>query len=455
MVPTHNYTIWISRPDGSPLAVVGDIVRLEYRRIVNQSGLYRAANTSNVLPLRLVVPAAALPLQQIGRDTRLEIWRTAADVAPRLRTAWLETDTVWLVQQVRLFQEAGAAWLVELGAVPALALLERRLVAYPVGSPQATKSGPADDVARALVRENLGSAAADIARELSDWLTIAPDQSRAPVVSIQCARRNLLEALQDVAVAAAQAGTPLWFDVMQTHSGRFQFCTYVGARGADRSYPAGLNPVLLSPDTGTLIDIEQHLDYTDEATVIYAAGQGAESERLMAETSDPARMMGSPFGRRERLLDARHLASPAALTDAAQTALAAAWPRRTLRAAVVDMPGLRYGQHWRWGDRVTAVIAGEPVACHIDEVHVTIAEGREQVRAWLRVEGSTSALAGALTRRQAAPEREVTYQQVQRGALPQGALLMLPPQGHLLVYGRYDIAGGVLLEAGARLVVLV
>jgi hypothetical protein len=453
MAPTHNYTIWISRPDGERLAVLGSFVRLEYRRIVNQSGLHRAATRGDVLPLRLVAPAEGLPILQLGRDTRLEIWRTA--VGAGLRTAWLETDTVWLVQQVRLFREGGSPWLIELGAVPAIALLGRRLVAYPAGSAQASKSGPADDVARALVRENLGTSADDTARELSDWLTVAPDQSRAPVIQKQCARRNLLETLQEVAEASAQAGTPLWFDVVRTHSGRFQFCTYIGARGADRSYPAGLRPVLLSPDTGTLADIEQRLDYADEANVIYAAGQGAESERLVAEASDPARMAGSPFGRRERLLDARHLASPTALAAAAQAALTAARPRRTLRAAVVDMPGMRYGQHWRWGDRVAAVIAGEPVACHIEEVQVTVTEEGEQVRAWLRVEGSASALAGEIAGRLAAPEQEVTYQQVQRGTVPADALLALPPQGHLLVYGRYEIVGSVLLAAGARLVVLV
>jgi hypothetical protein len=39
--------------------------------------------------------------------------------------------------------------------------------------------------------------------------------------------------------------------------------------------------------------------------------------------------------------------------------------------------------------------------------------------------------------------------------VPADALLALPPQGHLLVYGRYEIVGSVLLAAGARLVVLV
>jgi hypothetical protein len=451
MVPTPDYTVWISRPDGERLAVLEHIVRLEYRRIANQSGL-QPGGASALLPLRLVTPAAALPLPQIGRDTRLEIWRAAG---PGLRTAQLETDTIWLVQQVRQFRDEGGTWLVELGAVPAIALLARRIVAYPVGSPQATRSGPADDLALALVRENLGTAVTDQARDLSDWLGVAPDQSRAPVVHIECARRNLLAVLQDVATAAEQAGAPLWFDVVSTRSGWLQFQTYTGARSADRADPAGLNPVLLSPDTGTLADIERHAAYDAEATVIYAAGQGAESERLMAETSDPTRIAGSPFGRRERLHDARHLASPAALAAAAQAALAAARPRYTLRAAVVDMPGMRYGQHWRWGDRVTAVIDGIPLICHIEEVHVTFAAGREQVRAWLRVEGSAAAAASALAGRRATPEHEVTYQQIQRGALPEGALLQVPPQGHLLIYGRYDIAGSVLLAAGARLVVLV
>jgi hypothetical protein len=190
--------------------------------------------------------------------------------------------------------------------------------------------------------------------------------------------------------------------------------------------------------------------------VVYAAGQGAEDERQVAEASEATHIAAGPFGRRERLLDARHLADLGALSAEARAALPGGLPRHTFTAAVVSAPGMAYGQHWHWGDRVTASFQGERIDCHIDEVHIIVEAGRETVRAWLRAENAAPPPLNEneAVERLSSAETEVTYQQVQRGSLPAGARLTLPEHGHLLVYARYEMTGSLELGAGARLVVL-
>lgn len=460
-----HYTIWLSSPSGVRLAVLDQFIKLEYRRIVNHTGVAETAGAGSALPLRLTLRADALPLRFIQRDSRLEIWRTCdasspalsqeSAATPAVRTQELDTETAWFVRRVRKLFTGDGQRLLQLEAVPAIELLARRIVAYAAGTAQAGKSGPADDLMKQIVRENLGTQVGDSARDISDWLEILPDLGQAPVVSKIFARRNVLHVLGELAQAALEAGTPLYFDIVCPTMERLEFRTYPGARGSDRTFPDGVSPLVLSPETGTLARVERSFDYEDEVTFVYAAGQGAESERLILETGDAARIAASPFGRRERLVDARHVASSADLDAEARAALAAGRPRDTFRATVVSKPGAAYGQHWRWGDRVTASFDGEIIACHIDEVHVTVEHGRETVQASLRANGSEPAALSTQIGRLAAAETETTYQQVQRGALPSGSTLLVPPQGQLLVYGRYEMAGRLVLGDGAKLVLVI
>jgi hypothetical protein len=453
-----SYTIWLSTPTGVPLAVIDSFVRLEYRRIVNSAGHSSSPGSSGALPLRLLLAAENLPLHLVGRDSRLEIWRTPPNPAGESQmpvSQELDTETVWLVRRVRKLLTNNGERLVELEAVPAIDLLASRIVPYPVGSTRASKSGPADDLMKEVVRENLGIAVSDSERRLSTWLDVAPNLGLAPGVSKSFARRNVLHVLRELAEASAQAGTPLYFDIVSPARGRLEFRTYTGARGSDHTFPAGINPVVLSPETGTLAQIDRSFDYADEFSVVYAAGQGVESERLVAEAVDATRSTASPFSRRERLVDARQIADVSALAAEAQAALAAGHPRRIFQALIVNTPGMAYGRHWRWGDRVTASFDGEIIDCHIEELHVVVESGRETVRAWLRADGLEPLSLGGQVDKLAADERETTYQQVQRGALPAGTALMVPPGGHMLVYGRYEMVGSLTLDAGARLVVLV
>lgn len=449
------YTIWLSSPTGERLAVLDSFVRLSYRRVVNRSGQASASRQ----PLQLVLHAESLPASLLVRDSRLEIWRAPGGAGLPSTSACfsgqeLDTETVWLVRSIRKLLDSSGQQLLAVGAVPAIDVLAARLVAYPVGSSQASKTGPADNLMKQIVRENFASDA-EAARDLGDWLDIAPDMGLAPATSKQCAWRNVLHVLQELAEAAAEAGTPLYFDIVSPTRERLEFRTYIGTRGSDRTFPDGLNPLVLSPETGTLSSVERSFDYADEYTYVYAGGQGAEEERLIVGAGDSLRSAASPFGRRERLLDARHIADGDALQAEAAANLATGRPRSLFRATVTSNPGSIYGVHWRWGDRVTAAFAGEIFDCHIDEVEVTVEAGQETVRAWLRAEGTPLPSLAEQVARLTSSETETTYQQVQRSTLPASTTLLVPPEGHMLLYGRYAIAGSLSLGSSGRLVILV
>ncbi len=447
-----NYTLWLYSAWGTVRGVLPDVLHLRYRRVVNQTGHYRAEHVANRLPCRILVRYRAALLPLLEADSRIEIWRDGR----------LEMETCWLVQRVRVLHPAGGSAVIEIGAVPALSLLARRIVAYAVGSPQAERTAPADVLLKALVRENWGSAASDPARNQSDWLRVAPDAAGmgasepAPVIALATARQVLLDVAQHASAAAHAAGTLLRFDVVRHTPALLEFRTYLGARGTDRTHPARL--LVLTPDTPGVQQISFSDDHEDAVSLVYAAGQGAERTRQIVALGDPARIARSPFARRERLLDARTARDDAQLATAAQRALANGQPRQTVQVQLRSVAGFAYGREWAWGDRVLVAVAGRVIPATITTVEVqvtySVAGVQEQITALLHADALPLGPASPSVTATATDETEITFQQIQRGAVPAVSQLTIPTQAQLLIYGRYLVAGRLELEAAAQLVVL-
>lgn len=445
---SSNYTLWLYSAWGTVRGVLPEVLHLRYRRVVNQTGHYRADNVANRLPCRILVRYCAALLRLLEADSRIEIWRDGR----------LEMETCWLVQRVRVLHQAGGPAMIEIGAVPALSLLARRIVAYAVGSPQAERIAPADVLLKALVRENWGSAASDPARNQSDWLRVAPDAtgtgSAVPVIALAVARQVLLDVAQQASAAAHAAGTLLWFDIVRLTPTLLEFRTYSGARGTDRTHSA--RQLVLTPDTPGVQQISFSNDHEDAVALVYAAGQGAERMRQIVALGDPARIARSPFARRERLLDARTARDDDQLTTAAQRALAQGQPRQTVQVQLRSVAGFAYGREWAWGDRVLVAVAGRVIPATITTVEVQVtytgAGVDEQITALLHADALPLEPARPIA--PATDETEITFQQIQRGAVPAVSQLTIPTQAQLLIYGRYLVAGRLELEAAAQLVVL-
>lgn len=453
------YMVWLCSPAGERLAVLDGFVRLEYVRRVNDTGYRRGLFGVVAYPLTLVLPwTDKLPLRWLQRDARLEVWRGCGG-----RLLELDTETVWFVSRVVRRVLRSGERVVEVNAEPAIALLGRRIVAYGAGDTEAQcAETAAGDAMKAIVRENFGSGAGS-GRDVSNWLRVEENLGDGAHVTRTFARRNVLDVLKDLAEASGQDGEPLFFDVVAPTLGAGEqvvFRTYGKARGSDHSFgnSAGTAPVVLSVETGTLADVVRQVDWHAEVTYVYVAGQGAQDARAIVEVGDTTRAGVVPFGRREVLCDARHVAVQAALEAEGKIALRQGEPRDEFEATLVSRaPWAVYGIHWRFGDVVSAEVAEEIVRCRIDSVRVVVERGREEVTAALRVDmsGQVGTLEGTDLTRQvaglAAHEQEHVHQQVQRQGVPAGEYVVVPSAAQIVAYGVYEIAGTLDVASGGEL----
>jgi hypothetical protein len=363
---TLGYYVEVSDPFGVKLAQLDSFVKLEYARAVNDYGTLTVD----------LDPDGDVSLYRL--DGRLGVWR---DSGQGYR---LDTETVWLIRKwQRVLSESGERRL-RITAYSAGELLQTRIVAYAAGSAQADKTDHADDMIKAIVRENLGSLAT-ASRDLSALLSVQADAGLGYSMSKAFSRRNVLTVLQEIAETSAESGVPLFFDVVTPTAGALEFRTYTNQRGVDRTM-SGPAPMILAPERGSIASGDLIDDYSGEITVVYAAGQGEGDKRSVRTSQDTTRLAASPFNRREYLRDARHVEDPANLVYEGASALHAGRPRRLFTSRINDTTQLSYGEDWRWGDKVTVQYEGQEFDCHVSAVKVAVSEGAESIDAALRTE---------------------------------------------------------------------
>lgn len=368
---TTTYEAHVATPTGVKLAIIRDFVAadgaaLDQVRLVNGIG-----------SLVLVVPVAAYPRSFFAKDARIYLYRSDDGAAPVL-----EAETWYLVRRVARISRGGRRYY-RIRAYDLNHLLKRRIVAYAAGSSQSSKSGAADNLMKDVVDENFVSAT-DTARNISG-LTIQSDQSLGASIAKAFARRNVLTVMQELAAASDKAGTYLAFDVVATSETTFEFRTYTGQRGIDHGSTSG-DPILLGPQFGSLANVERVVDWSEEATVVYAGGQDIGAAREMASASDSTLIGESPFGRIEEFYSAIQAASAAALQDDADARLRERRPRRSFTADFVNTPGAPYGQRVNFGDTVVCSVDGEQIDCRVEKVSITVGAGQRTINIQLRSE---------------------------------------------------------------------
>lgn len=320
--------------------------------------------------VELALPAHVFDRGLYAVDRRLEVWRQPTGGAMGLAG-------VYLLRAVERATETAQS--VTLRGPSVDDLLDRRIVAYPAGSAQANKTGPADDLMKAFVRENLGSLATVAARDLSAMgFSVQGDLGQAPEVTKGCAWRHLFPVLQELAETSAALGTPLWFRIAPV-AGGLELQTRVGQPGADRTGMA--QPFSL--ESGALANARLVEDWRDEANHIYGTGQGIEDAREVVEVVDAEAQTASPYNRREALADGRTYSTTAGLTAFANNRLREGRARRTFMADLLDVPGARLGVDWEFGDRVVAQYEEERFEAVVTALRVSVQRGAEAVAARL------------------------------------------------------------------------
>lgn len=362
-----DYEILAQTAGAQPLGPLGSVARCAYARAQNAIGELSLTYVPGTLDPGLLQPFNRLLVQrQIGATQ-----------------PYIDLNVPWFILNgpYRTLDSQGVE-LMRVDAVDPIGLiLATRNIAYNDYTSYSDKLAAYDDMLKALVRENAGALATDTNRDLTGQMNVAPDTAQAPVgVMTGMARHQLLDMLQDIADASANdATTPTWlgFDVVlvDQKTGLLEFQTFVGQRGVDHRFPAGNPPVIFSDEQGNLANVETATLYGDSASFIYAGGAGVGTIRAVATASDAALIARSPFGRREKWLDASQVVDPAALEALAASELRNARPRRYLTGQVSEINATLRGVQWDFGDLATAFYQSETFDVRVDKVAVTLEPG--------------------------------------------------------------------------------
>jgi hypothetical protein len=357
---------------GQSIAPIPDFASLEYAKTVNQVGVMTV-----LLPIKYQ--------SNIQFLNQMVIIRRAYG-----GMRYQEFGALWFVVKYQIYtDDQGVRW-VKVTCFCGNAILQKRVVAYYAASTNASMTGFAGNLMKQVCRDNIGSTANDYsttanvasgslpARGLSTtYFGIDADTGDGASISIAFSWRRVLDTLSDMAELSYNAGSYIAFDMINDAPGHLQLTTFPGKRGSDRRWQASglLPPVILDPLAGNLTGASLTYDWSDFASYVYAAGQGQETARLVGTDYDLENILNSPFGRWEKVVDAKNVKTQTLVDQQAALGLQDSVPQVVFDGGISDAPGSIYGINYFWGDLVTARIEDNFIDCYLDYVHVTVSAG--------------------------------------------------------------------------------
>lgn len=356
-----SFRLVVSRTGVGVLGVIERFVSLEYVLTENDVGA-----------LSLTLPDT-YPQEWFTTDSLIEVYRTIDGVTT------LEGETVWFVRESRFVLTERGEWFFAIVAFDAKHLLKRRIVNNYAGSSGASKTGAADNVMRQIVREHLGaSAAADIigARYIID---VEPDSSLYASTSKAFAWRNVFEVVRDIADQLLL--TEFCSFHVTKNTGSFNdliFRVKRGGWGVDRSQ-ASAQPLLFTPENGSLFNTTVVFDAREEVTVVRVNGQGEGQNRAGTTIASLPAVNRSYWNRIEANVDARNTVEFSQLAAEGNAYLVAKLARWRFNASVQQTADRRYGIDYGWGDIVVASARGLTFDVHINKVSVSASSAGERI----------------------------------------------------------------------------
>jgi hypothetical protein len=348
--------IWLAQDDGMRLALLDDVTRFHYVKAINGVGSFYIS-----------LPAGRID-DLLRVDRMIQFWPKKADgyqfdFLGFLRLwGWRTTDQgITIVRLIGPCQND---------------LLRRRRVAYAAGSSQAGVTGSTlvDDGMKDIFNENFLSGATGARNIASLGVTVAPDLGAGPNLDKRFAWRRVINVLQDLNAASRAAGTEVYFYLTVSgldERGRpsFDFRTYTGQPGQDRTWGNHDDPIIVGLDYGNLQSPDLENDWRETENHIYAGGQGEESDRNIQEVSDSGRIAESAWNRCEGFADARNEETDAEVQAAGYARLGEYQPSARFTGYLLSTEQTPYGS-WELGDRVTVIYQGQRIDGVIRRVEV-------------------------------------------------------------------------------------
>lgn len=361
------HRIIVRTHDGEYLTELNSWVSLQYGRFLNNAGWWM-----------IILPGDTDPLLP-DVDRIFEFYRKPVGGEERLEMVAFARYWDW-------FEVSPGNDQLRMGGEDSIGLLDRRVIAFVSGSSQSTKTAPADDILKAIVRENMGSLAplteANRPRAFPpDHFEVTGDFGAAPEVLRSFAWRNVLDVLVEIAESSRDLGTPLYFDVISTGPGTFAFNTYINLVGADRTAKTGDRPVIFSRENGNIIRPFLREDYRDLHNYIWGGGQRQGSDRTIDPEKNLLSIGRSIWGKREAFQDAREESTTQGVANRAFERLQKDRGRLIFRAELLDTHQSTYGIDWAYGDEITVRYKDKELDGVVSSINFSINEdGKEILR---------------------------------------------------------------------------
>lgn len=340
MPAAAQHVLYLYTPGGTLLGQLGDFIKVDCVLAENAIGAIEVT-----LPM-------LYDDSFFQRDARLAFFRQPASDALRL-VPRLVGNTVFLLVRRRKRQLQDGTWQQVITFVHPNHLLSRRIIPYNEGTSQALKTDLADDLIKAVIRENFTAATVTTRNWASSIFTVDVDTGGGATVRIEMSYRAVLETIQEVAAQSMTEGTYTGFEVSGRETGAMTFRTYTGQRGVDRSSTSG-QPLIISAVDGSLTEVELDEDYTNAPSFIYALGQGALDERAVGTWENTTLTASSPWGRFELATNQSQTETTLMLEGVAKRRLWELRPRKTMTCRIVDTEQATFGEEYDWGDKIVA-----------------------------------------------------------------------------------------------------
>ena len=344
------WKVRVKNESGVLVAELDDFRRLSVQRRVNAPGM--------------------ITLAMNGNDSRVQLFELDGQVE-----AWRRDQTVglqWYAEHETLFRslvdETDDRGYRTFTAYCAgyLDIAAREIIAYRAGTSYTRKSGDGSLVMRRYVNQNIGTSANSTDRfwdGVQAGLTVGATPTAGYTWSGQRSSKNLLETLQEIGDA-----TFCDFDIVGTGANTYEFQTFPGQRGTDRTITGldaatGLNgagnaPLIFSQELGNMRRPRYTFARQDEVNTVAVLGPGEGLDRIITVRANVAAVNASNRNRRAIARDGRQQFTSDERNALGDGVLQARQARQELSFEAIQLPGCYYGLHYTLGDKITARYAG-------------------------------------------------------------------------------------------------
>ena len=363
------YTVWLCNPQGYRVQLISNYVRLHYTLGLRGGGGFQ-----------LELPPS-FPRTFVKHLGFVEIRRSVGGGVSALQ------DVYVIQSQPEAQARRGARFLTLEGPSITDFLLGKnsRVVASILGGTGASYTDRADDAAKSYVWDamgtNAGSSGTAAGRDLTGIYGFRMEAKRGlgPSVTEDGYTKPLDQVLAEIARKSEQDTTSpkrlfYWIRPYASNPLRFEFVTAVTgltrSRGRYLGFTSG-NPVILSPDWGTLGEVDAEYDRREEWTSLYVTYN---TKASATRVTDTVRRNAAPGNFREIYYDATNSALVAAAQLEAQARLGEGKPRLISRAKVIPSYAYRYGAEYGMGDVVGTVVFGRRIEMEISGVEADVVD---------------------------------------------------------------------------------